>query len=145
MYVTYFISAYTRRAGGSSGHHRVSCFFTLFLLPLFVPSGHSYMPVSSSSFTEITTTALPTTPLASTPPMTTFGGTITAPITVPGTTPVIECEEGRADCVSETETPDYDDLTMGKTQIWFILLSISASKFKKGLNVGIKAFLLFFL
>lgn len=61
---------------------------------------------------EITTTALPTTPLASTPPMTTFGATITAPITVPGTTPIIECEEGRVDCIGETETPDYDDLTM---------------------------------
>ncbi|XP_026006368.1 neuropilin-1a-like [Astatotilapia calliptera] len=58
---------------------------------------------------EITTTALPTTPLASTPPMTTFGATTTAPITNPGTTAVIECEDGRLDCITETETPEYDE------------------------------------
>uniref|UniRef100_A0A3Q1G103 Neuropilin n=1 Tax=Acanthochromis polyacanthus TaxID=80966 RepID=A0A3Q1G103_9TELE len=54
--------------------------------------------------------APPTTPLASTLPMTTFGATTTAPITVPGTTLTIDCEEGQEDCFVETEAPDNYDL-----------------------------------
>lgn len=65
---------------------------------------------------DITTTAPPTTPIASTLPMTTFGATTTAPITIPGTTLAPDCEEGRQDCGSETATPDYDDtVTAGGT------------------------------
>uniref|UniRef100_A0A3Q1EG04 Neuropilin n=1 Tax=Acanthochromis polyacanthus TaxID=80966 RepID=A0A3Q1EG04_9TELE len=65
---------------------------------------------------DITTTAPPTTPLASTLPMTTFGATTTAPITVPGTTLTIDCEEGQEDCFVETEAPDnYDLATAGGT------------------------------
>ncbi|KAI3374645.1 hypothetical protein L3Q82_021217 [Scortum barcoo] len=63
---------------------------------------------------DITTTALPTTPIASTLSMTTFGATTTAPITLPGTTPSTDCEEGQQDCGIETETPDdYDTVTGG--------------------------------
>ncbi|XP_029970069.1 neuropilin-1a-like [Salarias fasciatus] len=65
---------------------------------------------------DITTTAPPTTPLASTFPMTTFGATTTAPITVPGTTPTSDCEGGRTDCSPETEAPDdYDVVIAGGT------------------------------
>ncbi|KAK9538461.1 hypothetical protein VZT92_003630 [Zoarces viviparus] len=66
---------------------------------------------------DITTTAPPTTPIASTLPMTTFGATTTAPTTVPGTTPpVADCEEGQQDCGGETEAPDdYDSVTAGGT------------------------------
>uniref|UniRef100_A0AAQ5Y9P9 Neuropilin n=1 Tax=Amphiprion ocellaris TaxID=80972 RepID=A0AAQ5Y9P9_AMPOC len=65
---------------------------------------------------DITTTAPPTTPLASTLPMTTFGATTTAPITLPGTTLTIDCEEGQEDCFVETEAPDnYDLVTAGGT------------------------------
>ncbi|XP_031726498.1 neuropilin-1a-like [Anarrhichthys ocellatus] len=66
---------------------------------------------------DITTTAPPTTPIASTLPMTTFGATTTAPTTVPGTTtPVTDCEEGQQDCGGETEAPDdYDSVTAGGT------------------------------
>uniref|UniRef100_A0A8D3A2A4 Neuropilin n=1 Tax=Scophthalmus maximus TaxID=52904 RepID=A0A8D3A2A4_SCOMX len=60
---------------------------------------------------EITTAAPPTTPIASTLPMTTFGATTTAPITVPGTTPAPDCEEGRQGCGGETEAPDDYELT----------------------------------
>ncbi|XP_040924066.1 neuropilin-1a-like isoform X2 [Betta splendens] len=52
----------------------------------------------------ITTTAPPTTPSASTLPMTTFGATTTAPITVPGTTAAANCEDGQQDC---GHTDDY--------------------------------------
>ncbi|XP_061587803.1 neuropilin-1a-like [Cololabis saira] len=66
---------------------------------------------------EITTTGLPTTPLASTLPMTTFGATTTAPTTVPATTPSTDCEDGRADCDGETDAPeDYDPET---AYLWF--------------------------
>nr|XP_020468074.1 neuropilin-1a-like isoform X2 [Monopterus albus] len=65
---------------------------------------------------DITTTALPTTPIASTLPMTTFGATTTAPITIPGTTLAADCEEGQQDCADETEAPDdYDTATGGTT------------------------------
>ncbi|XP_071348805.1 neuropilin-1a-like isoform X1 [Trachinotus anak] len=65
---------------------------------------------------DITTTAPPTTPIASTLPMTTFGATTTAPITVPGTTPATDCEEGQQDCPGETEAPDdYELVTAGGT------------------------------
>ncbi|KAM6989399.1 neuropilin-1a-like [Tautogolabrus adspersus] len=65
---------------------------------------------------DITTTAPPTTPIASTLPMTTFGATTTAPITIPGTTSAPECEEGQPDCVVETDAPDdYDSVTAGGT------------------------------
>ncbi|XP_075954409.1 neuropilin-1a-like [Anarhichas minor] len=64
---------------------------------------------------DITTTAPPTTPIASTLPMTTFGATTTAPTTVPGT-PIADCEEGQQDCGGETEAPDdYDSVTAGGT------------------------------
>lgn len=44
--------------------------------------------------------------------MTTFGATTTAPTTIPGTAPAIDCEEGRQECGGETEAPDdYDTLT----------------------------------
>ncbi|XP_076600646.1 neuropilin-1a-like isoform X1 [Chaetodon auriga] len=67
---------------------------------------------------DITTTAPPTTPIASTLPMTTFGATITAPITVPGTTAAADCEEGQQDCGGETEAPDdYDTATAGGTTV----------------------------
>ncbi|XP_041804634.1 neuropilin-1a-like isoform X3 [Chelmon rostratus] len=67
---------------------------------------------------DITTTAPPTTPVASTLPMTTFGATTTAPITVPGTTPAADCEEGQQDCGGETEAPDDDDTaTAGSTTV----------------------------
>ncbi|XP_040027331.2 neuropilin-1a isoform X1 [Gasterosteus aculeatus] len=60
---------------------------------------------------DITTTAPPTTAIASTLPMTTFGATTTAPTTVPGTT-ASGCEEGQRDCGGETEAPDdYDVAT----------------------------------
>ncbi|XP_039999311.1 neuropilin-1a-like [Xiphias gladius] len=63
---------------------------------------------------EITTTAPPTTPIASTLPMTTFGATTTAPITKPGITPATDCGEGQQDCGGETEAPyDYDIATAG--------------------------------
>ncbi|KAM6918528.1 neuropilin-1a-like [Xenentodon cancila] len=66
---------------------------------------------------EITTTALPTTPLASTLPMTTFGATTTTPTTVPGTTPSMDCEESQQGCDGETEAPeDYDPDT---AYLWF--------------------------
>lgn len=65
---------------------------------------------------EITTTAPPTTPIASTLPMTTFGATTTAPTTVPGTTQAADCEEGLPDCDGETEAPDvYATVTAGGT------------------------------
>ncbi|XP_023280239.1 neuropilin-1a-like isoform X1 [Seriola lalandi dorsalis] len=65
---------------------------------------------------DITTTAPPTTPMASTLPMTTFGATTTAPITVPGTALATDCEEGQQDCGGETEAPDdYDLATAGGT------------------------------
>ncbi|GLD50715.1 neuropilin-1a-like protein [Lates japonicus] len=66
---------------------------------------------------DITTTAPPTTPIASTLPMTTFGATTTAPITVPGTGLATDCEEGQQDCGgAETEAPyDYDVATAGGT------------------------------
>ncbi|KAM3605223.1 uncharacterized protein V6R79_022465 [Siganus canaliculatus] len=67
---------------------------------------------------EITTTAPPTTPAASTLPMTTFGATTTAPITIPGTTPAPDCEEGQADCGGETyATENYDAVTGGTTAL----------------------------
>ncbi|XP_033961183.1 neuropilin-1a-like [Pseudochaenichthys georgianus] len=63
---------------------------------------------------DITTTAPPTTPGASTLPMTTFGATTTAPPTAPGTTAGSDCEDGR-DCGAETEDPeDYDTVTAGR-------------------------------
>ncbi|XP_050925757.1 neuropilin-1a isoform X2 [Lates calcarifer] len=68
---------------------------------------------------DITTTAPPTTPVASTLPMTTFGATTTAPITVPGTGLATDCEEGQQDCGGgvETEAPyDYDVAT---AYVWF--------------------------
>ncbi|XP_029985897.1 neuropilin-1a-like [Sphaeramia orbicularis] len=70
---------------------------------------------------DITTVAPPTTPLISTPPMTTFGATTTAPITVPVTTATMTtttvCEEGR-DCGTTTDTPeDYDSMTVGGTTL----------------------------
>uniref|UniRef100_A0A8C5I768 Neuropilin n=1 Tax=Gouania willdenowi TaxID=441366 RepID=A0A8C5I768_GOUWI len=46
---------------------------------------------------DITTTVPPTTQLASTLPMTTFGATLSAPMTVPGITPATDCEEGHPD------------------------------------------------
>uniref|UniRef100_A0A8C3AQ23 Neuropilin n=1 Tax=Cyclopterus lumpus TaxID=8103 RepID=A0A8C3AQ23_CYCLU len=53
---------------------------------------------------DITTTAPPTTAIASTRPMTTFGATTTAPTTVPGTTsPVPDCEDGQHGCGDETD------------------------------------------
>ncbi|KAL6103774.1 nrp1 [Pungitius sinensis] len=62
---------------------------------------------------DITTTAPPTTAVAATLPMTTFGATTTAPTTVPGTT-ASGCEEGQRDCGGETEAPDdYDAPTAG--------------------------------
>ncbi|XP_034559635.1 neuropilin-1a-like [Notolabrus celidotus] len=65
---------------------------------------------------DITTTAPPTTAIASTLPMTTFGATTTAPITIPGTTPITECEDGHPDCVVKTEAPDdYEAETAGST------------------------------
>ncbi|CAJ1073023.1 neuropilin-1a-like isoform X1 [Xyrichtys novacula] len=65
---------------------------------------------------DITTTAPPTTPIASTLPLTTFGATTTAPITVPGTTPTTGCVEGQQDCTVESEEPeDYDTVTAGST------------------------------
>ncbi|KAM9844692.1 neuropilin-1a-like [Aulostomus maculatus] len=56
---------------------------------------------------DITTTVLPTTPVASTLPMTTFGATTTAPITIPNTTPATGCEE--PDC------EEYSTVTAGGT------------------------------
>nr|XP_043901503.1 neuropilin-1a-like [Solea senegalensis] len=65
---------------------------------------------------EITTTAPPTTPMASTLPMTTFGATTTAPITVPGTTGTTDCDGGQERCGGETDAPDdYDTATAGGT------------------------------
>ncbi|XP_029309020.1 neuropilin-1a-like isoform X2 [Cottoperca gobio] len=64
---------------------------------------------------DITTTAAPTTPIASTLPMTTFGATTTAPITIPGTTLGTDCEEGRRDCGVEVEVPEDYDIVMGGT------------------------------
>ncbi|XP_026230575.1 neuropilin-1a-like isoform X2 [Anabas testudineus] len=61
---------------------------------------------------DITTAAPPTTPITSTHPMTTFGATTTAPITIPGTTLATNCEEGQ-DCIEETD--DYDLGTGGTT------------------------------
>uniref|UniRef100_A0A1A8IDN8 Neuropilin n=1 Tax=Nothobranchius kuhntae TaxID=321403 RepID=A0A1A8IDN8_NOTKU len=59
---------------------------------------------------EITTTAPPITPLASTLPMTTFGATTAAPTTIPSTTLTADCEDGRERCVDETEAPnEYED------------------------------------
>ncbi|XP_036941135.1 neuropilin-1a-like isoform X5 [Acanthopagrus latus] len=66
---------------------------------------------------DITTTAPPTTPIASTLPMTTFGATTTAPITVPGSTPTSDCEEGQQDCGGETDTPD--DYDVATAYVWF--------------------------
>ncbi|KAK5860395.1 hypothetical protein PBY51_021876 [Eleginops maclovinus] len=64
---------------------------------------------------DITTTSAPTTPGASTLPMTTFGATTTAPITIPGTTAGSDCEDGR-DCGGETDAPeDYDTAMAGGT------------------------------
>ncbi|XP_044074894.1 neuropilin-1a-like isoform X2 [Siniperca chuatsi] len=63
---------------------------------------------------DITTTAPPTTPIASTLPMTTFGATTTAPITIPGTTLAPDCEEGLQDCAGETEAlDDYYTVSAG--------------------------------
>ncbi|KAM8849232.1 neuropilin-1a-like [Spinachia spinachia] len=62
---------------------------------------------------DITTTAPPATPIASTLPMTTFGATTTAPTTVPGTS-ALGCEGGQTDCGGGTGTPDdYDEPTAG--------------------------------
>ncbi|XP_078029109.1 neuropilin-1a-like isoform X2 [Epinephelus lanceolatus] len=66
---------------------------------------------------DITTTAPPTTPIASTLPMTTFGATTTAPITIPGTTLSTDCEEGQQDCGGETEAPDEEDTVTGGTTL----------------------------
>ncbi|KAM7400098.1 hypothetical protein PAMA_004681 [Pampus argenteus] len=64
---------------------------------------------------EITTIS-PTTPVAPTLPMTTFGATTTAPTTVPGTTLTTDCEEGQEDCYRETEIfEEYDTVTAGTT------------------------------
>uniref|UniRef100_A0A665XF70 Neuropilin n=1 Tax=Echeneis naucrates TaxID=173247 RepID=A0A665XF70_ECHNA len=61
--------------------------------------------------------APPTTPLVSTLPMTTFGATTAAPITIPGTILPPDCEEGQQDCVSGTELPEeYKLLT---AYVWF--------------------------
>ena len=46
--------------------------------------------------------------------MTTFGATTTAPITVPGSTPTSDCEEGQQDCGGETDAPDDYDVATGK-------------------------------
>uniref|UniRef100_A0A8D3A256 Neuropilin n=1 Tax=Scophthalmus maximus TaxID=52904 RepID=A0A8D3A256_SCOMX len=43
--------------------------------------------------------------------------TTTAPITVPGTTPAPDCEEGRQGCGGETEAPDDYELTTA--YVWF--------------------------
>lgn len=83
-----------------------------FYFETFYPSRHS----------DITTPAPPTTPAASTLPMTTFGATTTAPTTVPGVTPAGDCEEGRQDCGEDTETPfDYDVVTGKPRQLRSLL------------------------
>ncbi|XP_078143764.1 neuropilin-1a-like [Centroberyx gerrardi] len=66
---------------------------------------------------EPTTPPPPTTPLASTLPMTTFGATTTAPVTVPGTTAATGCEEGERDCPGEAETHDDYYLETGGTTV----------------------------
>uniref|UniRef100_A0A8P4GKP4 Neuropilin n=1 Tax=Dicentrarchus labrax TaxID=13489 RepID=A0A8P4GKP4_DICLA len=67
----------------------------------------------------------PTTPIASTLPMTTFGATTTAPITIPGTTQTTDCEEGQQDCGGETEAPDDYDTGTGKPPSLSSLLHVS--------------------
>ncbi|XP_026168978.1 neuropilin-1a-like isoform X2 [Mastacembelus armatus] len=65
---------------------------------------------------DVTTTAPPTSPIASTLPMTTFGATTTAPITIPGTALAADCDRGQQNCTGETEVPDdYDAATGGTT------------------------------
>uniref|UniRef100_A0A671Y6R3 Neuropilin n=1 Tax=Sparus aurata TaxID=8175 RepID=A0A671Y6R3_SPAAU len=73
---------------------------------------------------DITTTAPPTTAIASTLPMTTFGATTTAPITIPGSTATSDCDEGQRDCGGETDAPDDYNTATGKppklqTYVWF--------------------------
>ncbi|XP_030258618.1 neuropilin-1a-like isoform X3 [Sparus aurata] len=66
---------------------------------------------------DITTTAPPTTAIASTLPMTTFGATTTAPITIPGSTATSDCDEGQRDCGGETDAPD--DYNTATAYVWF--------------------------
>lgn len=84
-----------------------------------------YLILYPPSYSDITTTAPPTTPIASTLPMTTFGATTTAPITIPSTTPGSDCEEGHPDCFGETEAPDdYEAVTGKKNKTTFPPLSL---------------------
>lgn len=73
-----------------------------------------YLSVYFSLYADITTTAPPTTAIASTHPMTTFGATTTAPITIPGSTATSDCDEGQRDCGGETDAPDDYNTATGK-------------------------------
>ena len=84
-----------------------------------------------SPYSDITTTAPPTVPVASTLPMTTFGATTTAPTTVPGTTEAAGCE-GLQDCGGETEAPYGYTTETGKTST---LSCTSASVLSVPVNV----------
>ncbi|XP_053294497.1 neuropilin-1a [Pleuronectes platessa] len=65
---------------------------------------------------EITTTAPPTTPIASTHLMTTFDSTTKASTPPPGTTSGPRCDGGQAECGGETQAPyDYELVTAGGT------------------------------
>ncbi|XP_068605093.1 neuropilin 1b [Brachionichthys hirsutus] len=72
---------------------------------------------------DMTTAGPPTTPAASTPPVTTFGAT-----PVPGaTTLASDCEDGRGDCGGRTEaTDDYNSVTAGVTAVEPIMDNIPA-------------------
>lgn len=86
-------------------------------------SSHPHTASYLSPCSEITTTAPPTTPIASTLPMTTFGATTTAPITKPGITPATDCGEGQQDCGGETEAPYDYDIATGKPPKLLLLCS----------------------
>lgn len=76
-----------------------------------VACGQDYFKITetTSPCSDVTTAAPPTTPMASTLPMTTFGATTMAPTTVPSTTPTTDCDEGQQDCDVETDaSEDYN-------------------------------------
>lgn len=89
-----------------------------------------------SSSSDITTAAPPTTPIASTLPMTTFGATTTAPITLPSTTLATGCEEGQEGCAGETEVFEDYNLETGKTTNLCFLFFVPTYDFIRVANLN---------
>lgn len=80
-------------------------------------------------YSDITTAAPPTTPVASTLPMTTFGATTTAPTTVPGTSSGTDCAEGQQDCGDVTDATDgYETVTGEQSKLRSVHCSLISEK-----------------